>query len=104
MRMPTTLPVLEPDDFILGPLEDHQGRYCLLGWKEKLFGEVMEGDSNGGMHTETLVQCCKNACRPRILGYRTANTPKNREAAAEIWADFLEELGYVEDGPETTID
>lgn len=104
MLMPRTLPVLEPDDFIMGPLADNHGRYCLLGWKEKVFGELIWGDETAGTHTETLKQCCRDAGRPRILSERTANTLRNRQAAAAIWADFLEEIGYVEDGPETTIE
>lgn len=104
MRQPHVLPVLEPDDFAMGPVEDYHGRFCLLGWKEKLFGEDIEGWGSKGVHTATLRQCCQDAGHPRIMGYRTANTRKNREAAAAIWGDFLKRIGYVEDGPETIID
>ena len=94
MMMPETVPVLKPDDFVVGPYE-YGCRRCLLAWKHAFFG--LPGA--GAVGVDALFDCCKDAGVPDIMCCDEADTRANRRLAARIWGVFLERMGYTEDGP-----
>lgn len=104
MSLPTVLPVLKPDDFIVGPLGDDEGRYCLVGWKEKLVEGDVIIDGVGSAHISLLDECCQAEGTPNILYWSATNSLRNRQHSARIWADFISRLGFTDDGPEMDLE
>lgn len=93
MISPEIVPVLKPNDFVIGPYKQGD-RYCLIGWRHKFFGDMWSNRNAGSL----LDRCCDDAGVPNIQGDEP-DTPRNRKKAAAIWSDFLERMGYTEDGP-----
>ena len=92
MAWPEQVPVLKPEDFVVGPWKKGC-RFCLLGWRSKVFG-----DSGTFEKSFEEIGLAASGYR-RIFSQDTEDTPANRRLAARIWADFLKRLGYTEDGP-----
>ncbi len=90
MKWPEQVPVLEPEDFVIGPYECGS-RFCLVGWTDRFFwmdGAYMAMDRAMDHHGCPLLYC-----------FGEPNTLRNRRLAARVWATMLEDLGYTEDGP-----
>lgn len=92
MKWPTQVPVLKPEDFVIGPYECGD-RFCLIGWNNKVFGLVEPRWGVIGQKLRTA------AGDQTIFHGDTPNTLANRRRAARIWAKFIDRLGYTEDGP-----
>lgn len=92
MKWPEQLPVLKPEDFVIGPY-DCGSRFCLIGWTDNCFPGV------AGHVMAQLFDTCDDLNATGITLTSEPDTPANRRLAARIWAKFIKRLGYTEDGP-----
>ena len=92
MSWPKQVPVLKPEDFVIGPYQC-EDRFCLIGWKHQVFHSAATNWSNLGTDLEAV------SGDGSILDGFTPNTLANRRRAARIWLKFIKRLGYTEDGP-----
>lgn len=97
---PRLVPVLEADDFVIGPYHDGCGRFCLLGWRTAVFGQCGQGSLVLG----DAVEAIDPGRTITILDDRRKNTPRNRNLAVRVWDRFTLDMGYVENGPEEYLD
>lgn len=94
MTWPKQVPVLKPEDFVIGPYECGD-RFCLIGWKSHVFPCVFDSKH----YHEVSNPLWEVGGDQTIFHSQTPNTLVNRRRAARIWAKFIERLGYTEDGP-----
>ena len=96
MSWPKQVPVLKPEDFVVGPMCEGD-RYCLLGWRRRIFDNLsdVEGTKIGSMESDAA----QEAGDRNIFYMGNPDTVANRKIAARAWAILLRKLGYTEDGP-----
>ena len=92
MTWPKQVPVLKPEDFVIGPYACGD-RFCLIGWKNQVFGLNHPKWMDIGEHLWAV------AGDQSIFESNKPNTVVNRRRAARIWLKFIKRLGYTEDGP-----
>lgn len=101
MNSPKLVPVLKADDFVIGPYRMGD-RYCLVGWRHRVFGYQVNPCTAMHEAISTLDHIQMEGGRS-IMEDRP-NTPANRNLAVRIWNLMLKKLDFTDDGPTTDLD
>ena len=93
---PETVPVLKPEDFVIGPYRKGD-RSCLMGWGHQIFHGTLGWSEVFWDALDELEPDDPN--KVRLTSCARTNTLGNRQLAAKVWKRFITKLGYTEPGP-----
>lgn len=88
MKLPKTIPILQPEQFCKGRLNGPDGTHCLWGWAMTLFPEVERWPVE-----QSLMQVAGD-----YIPEFNDRWYRRKKTLAAVWQSAMEKLGYVRDG------